>query len=92
MNVRRISAFVLLIMNADTWQKLKTLFHAALDLGPADRAAFLATECDGDADVRSQVEELLSAHDDAGTFLNSPALERSSVVVSEESEDLSNSS
>ena len=92
MNVRRISAFVLLIMNAETWQKLKTLFHAALDLGPADRAAFLATECDGDADVRSQVEELLSAHDDAGTFLNSPAWERSSVVVSEESEDLSNSS
>ena len=71
-------------MNAETWQQLKSIFHGALDLDLADRAAFLATACDGDADLRSQVERLLSAHDDAGPFLASPALVDAGVISSEE--------
>jgi eukaryotic-like serine/threonine-protein kinase len=61
-------------MNAETWQQLKTLFHAALDLDPAERAAFLETACDGDDDLRNQVNKLLASHDEPGDFLVSPAL------------------
>jgi serine/threonine protein kinase/Flp pilus assembly protein TadD len=71
-------------MNAETWQQLKTLFHTALDLEPADRAAFLANACDGDGEVRSQVEKLLSAHYEAGPFLVSPALVDAGLISSEE--------
>ncbi|MGI8837155.1 MAG: protein kinase domain-containing protein [Pyrinomonadaceae bacterium] len=71
-------------MNAETWQQLKTLFHAALDLEPEDRAAFLAEACDGDGEVLTQVEKLLSAHDEAGLFLASPALVDAGVISSEE--------
>jgi eukaryotic-like serine/threonine-protein kinase len=60
-------------MNAETWQRLKPLFHAALDLGPAERDSFLATACDGDVALRAQVERLLSSHDEPGDFLVSPA-------------------
>jgi serine/threonine protein kinase/type II secretory pathway pseudopilin PulG len=61
-------------MNVETWQQLKTLFHGALDLGPAERTAFLAAACHGDDEIRNQVEKLLASHDEPGDFLVSPAL------------------
>ena len=60
-------------MKAETWQKLKPLFHAALDLGPAQREAFLAGACE-DEEQRRQVEALLASHDETGDFLVAPAL------------------
>ena len=71
-------------MNPETWQKLKPLFHSALDLEPTERSRFLANACAGNSDVRSQVEKLLSAHDEAGHFLASPALVDAGVILSEE--------
>jgi eukaryotic-like serine/threonine-protein kinase len=71
-------------MNVETWQRLKALFHTALEMEPADRAAFLANACDGDADVRRQVEELLSAHDEAGPFLASSALVDAGMISMDE--------
>src|SRR5262249_44521997 len=40
-----------------------------------EREDFLAEACAGDADLRREVESLLVAHEDAGTFLQSPAVE-----------------
>ncbi len=48
------------------------LFLKALDLPPADRPAFLAGECGGDAGLRRAVETLLHAHEMAGDFLADP--------------------
>jgi serine/threonine protein kinase len=61
-------------MNPETWQKLKPLFHAALELGPAERTAFLTQACDGDNELRARVEKLLTSHENAGSFLASPAI------------------
>src|SRR5689334_16989834 len=41
--------------------------------GPA-RAALLDSSCGDDAELRRQVEVLLKAHDDAGSFLDHPPL------------------
>jgi serine/threonine protein kinase len=60
-------------VKAETWQRLKPLFHAALDMGPAEREAFLAGACADEA-LRRQVEELLASHEEPGDFLDSPAL------------------
>ncbi len=57
------------------WSLVKELFNAALDREPAARAAFLHASCD-DAAVRSEVERLLAAHEEAGEFI-----ERSPVAV-----------
>ena len=46
--------------------RVKELFLAAADRPPADRAAFLAEACGGDADLRRRVEALLAAHDAPG--------------------------
>ena len=67
-------------MNAETWQQLKSVFHAAIELAPEDRAAFLAQACDGDSELRTQVDRLLSSHDSAGVFLISPALVDAGVI------------
>src|SRR5271170_3555811 len=48
------------------------LFEAARDLDPADRAAFLDRECNGNAELRQEVEALLAADADAGTFPEHP--------------------
>jgi serine/threonine protein kinase len=67
-------------MNAETWQQLKSVFHAALELAPEDRPAFLDQACHDDSELRVQVERLLRSHDDAGVFLVSPAMVDAGVI------------
>ena len=43
------------------WDRVEALFDRALDLAPADRAAFLDREADGDAALRAEVASLLDA-------------------------------
>jgi eukaryotic-like serine/threonine-protein kinase len=45
------------------------LFEAALDLSPEDRPAFLDRECNGDTELRRDIESLLAAETERGTFL-----------------------
>src|SRR6266508_6329509 len=61
-------------MNAETWEQLKSLFHSALEVEKSQRAAVLDQACEGNAELRSSVERLLVSHDEAGSFLVSPAL------------------
>jgi eukaryotic-like serine/threonine-protein kinase len=54
-------------------QRVKDLFLAALELRPGDRAPFLETECNGESELRAEVESLLASSDDATDFLERPA-------------------
>jgi serine/threonine protein kinase len=62
-------------MTPDRWQQLDQLFHSALELDSEKRAAFLLEVCAGDESLRRHVESLISAHEKAGSFIESPALE-----------------
>ena len=62
-------------MKPERWQQLDKLFHAALERAPEDRAAFLAEACASDTTLRQQVEALLVAHEEAGSFIESAAME-----------------
>jgi serine/threonine protein kinase/tetratricopeptide (TPR) repeat protein len=44
----------------DRWRRIEEVFHAAADLTPVGRAAFLARSCAGDSELRRQVETLLA--------------------------------
>jgi serine/threonine protein kinase/tetratricopeptide (TPR) repeat protein len=60
------------VIDADR-NRVEQLFYAALDKQtPAERDAFLDSACSEDAGLRATVEGLLHAHDNAGTFLDSP--------------------
>ena len=60
------------------------IFAAALKLpGASARAAYLTDACAGDHALRQRVEALLSAHEDAGTYLqNSPPGARTAIAAS----------
>ncbi len=62
-------------MDAKRWKQIKEIYDGALDLRDDERASFLAEACGGDDDLRREVESLLAAHEDAGSFLQSPAVE-----------------
>ncbi len=57
----------------DNWEAVKALFEAALEVGAANRSSFLKEQCP-DVNIREEVERLLSEHDQARTFLSTPAL------------------
>jgi hypothetical protein len=53
----------------------KTVFDHAHELAsPAERQAYLDQACAGAPGLRAQVEALLRAHDEAGSFLQKPAV------------------
>src|SRR5262245_58765385 len=49
-------------MTPERFQQVDHIFHQALDQLPEERAAFLHSICNGDDELRAEVEELL-AHD-----------------------------
>src|SRR4051794_31230796 len=55
----------------------ETIFAAALEKrDPAERSAYLDQACAGQPELRRNVEELLRAHHEAGTFLQQPPVRR----------------
>src|SRR5262245_1130170 len=61
-------------MDKQRWQQIETLYYAALERAPDERAAFLADACANDSGLLREVEELLR-HDGAdGSFMQDNAL------------------
>jgi len=56
-------------MTPERWQQVARIAGGALDLAPADRAAFVAAACGGDATLEADVLSLLAAEDPTGRFL-----------------------
>src|SRR5688572_20207810 len=65
---------------AERRQQVEELFHAALARAPHERAWFLSEACASDPLLRVEVESLISAHEQSGSFLDSPAYEVASRV------------
>jgi serine/threonine protein kinase len=60
---------------SEEWQKVKELFHAALEHEPLKRTDFLVKACAGDEAIRREVESLIAAHEKPGSFVDAPAYE-----------------
>jgi len=56
----------------DRWRRLDDLFHAACDLDPSARPAFLEQACGGDLDLQRQLESLLQSAEHSFGFLERP--------------------
>src|SRR6266496_6527925 len=61
--------------------RVKDLFHGALDCEPHERTNYLAIECGGDFALQQEVELLLSLFSEHQDFLQSPVFERSAADV-----------
>jgi Tol biopolymer transport system component len=62
-------------MDPERWAKIDRLLDEAMDRDPQARAAFVAEACDGDDDLRREVESLLKAQIQSEPFLSRPALD-----------------
>ena len=62
-------------MDADRWKHAEALFQTVLDLPPGDREEFLRRRCGGDEQLAHEVRSLVAAHDGAGSFLSTPAID-----------------
>jgi hypothetical protein len=57
------------------WAEANRVFHAAVERPRQDRAAFLDEACANDAALRDEVASLLVFHEQAETFLDTPAID-----------------
>jgi serine/threonine protein kinase len=64
----------------------RTIFLAALDKDPAERAAFLDEASPGDAELKRSVESLLRHHAQAHGFLDVPAPEQLAAAASRQAD------
>ena len=62
-------------MDPDRWRQVDRLLAAVLERPPAARAEFLRRACAGDEDLAREVSSLLASQEEAGSFLESPAME-----------------
>ncbi|MFL6229795.1 MAG: protein kinase domain-containing protein [Pyrinomonadaceae bacterium] len=62
-------------MTPERYRKIGELFHAALELGADERDSFLGRECANDAELRREVESLLSSHEEGVGVIDEPALD-----------------
>src|SRR5438876_1726765 len=58
----------------DLWQQVQQLFDAALQHSPEKRQEFLEQACGSNQELRREVESLLAAHDESGSFMAEPAV------------------
>ena len=59
-------------MDEARWRQIESLYHAALDKLPEERADFLAQKCGADKELCGEVYSLLSSHEQSDEFLNEP--------------------
>ncbi len=71
-------------MTPERWERIKRLFELALERPPNQRAAFLAEVCAGDDQLRTEIESLLSSHEEAGSFIEMPALAAAAELLGKE--------
>src|SRR5262245_30934172 len=60
-------------MTPERWEKIDRLFHAALEVEPDNRKAYLDQACAGDDALRQEVESLISSHVADSSFFETPA-------------------
>jgi tetratricopeptide (TPR) repeat protein len=61
-------------MTPERWEQVGGLYHAAMELGAASRAAFLDEACAGDESLRREVESLIAAGEPEAAFIAEPAV------------------
>jgi non-specific serine/threonine protein kinase/serine/threonine-protein kinase len=70
-------------MTPERWQQAKELFQSALEREPGQREAFLEEVCGGDPGLRAEIESLLAAYQEAGSFIEPPTLKATPATLLE---------
>src|SRR5262245_6526291 len=71
-------------MNPERWRQVDQVFQAALERASEDRVAFISVACGGDDSLRREVESLLQASQQAGSYFDAPALEAAAELLAQQ--------
>src|SRR5262249_2444550 len=71
-------------MTPERWHQVKQIFQSAIERPPDERAAFLARACSGDPKLRSEVESLISSHDQAGDSIEALAAQAATEMIDDD--------
>src|SRR6267378_6696042 len=71
-------------MTPERWQQVNKLFQAVADRTPDERTTFLQRSCHGDEDLLREVESLITSHESAENFIESPAFEVAPELLTKE--------
>jgi len=74
--------------SSDRWRQIESLFYEALELSPDARPEFLDKRCDGDADLRKEIETLLASAQQPIDFLQQPVLEAAHSMMTGERREM----
>ena len=62
-------------LTSERWRQVKEIFQAAVELPDAERGGYLTNACAGAASLQTEVESLIAAHQQPGSFLDTPAVD-----------------
>jgi len=62
------------VVTPERWKQVEAVFERALELAADQRAALLQNSCNGDEELRREVQSLLDSHARAGSFIDQPSL------------------
>lgn len=68
-------------MNNQEWQKVESIFHAALNLTGRQRVLYLSEACSGNDSLFSEVNSLISAFEQKSEFLEEPVFSLGMTVL-----------
>src|SRR5712691_3761531 len=75
-------------MDSERWKQVDGVLQAVLERPPEERDAFLLQACAGDEALDREVRSLLASQQQAGSFLESPAIEVAArALVRQQSQD-----
>jgi serine/threonine protein kinase len=75
-------------MTPERWLEVEDVLQAALDRPPQERDSFLDQACAGDEELKSEAAALICAHDEAGDFIERPAIAQDARVMFGDQPDL----
>ena len=68
-------------MRAERWSEIEAVLQDALDRPLPERASFLEDVCAGDDELRSEATTLIAAYEEAGDFIEQPAIAQDAHVL-----------
>jgi serine/threonine protein kinase len=71
-------------MDPARWKRVDNLLKSAISRPPRDRDAYIASECAEDEELEREVRSLLACQQEAGNFLERPAIEAEAVEAAKD--------
>ncbi len=62
-------------LTSERWRRVKQIFQTAVELPAAERDIYLADACADDSSLQADIESLIAAHEQPGSFLDTPAID-----------------